>query len=101
MAIQSITEKIETTPGVVGGQPCIVGTRFTVKQIVVWHEYMGMSADEIATEYNLQLSDIYAALSYFFDHREDVLHSIQAEKDLADALKLRYPSKIKAAASYG
>ena len=100
MAVLPITEKIETTSGIAGGQPRIAGTRFSVKQIVVWHEYMGMSADEIATEYELQLSDIYAALSYFFDHREDILRSIQAEKDLVEALKLRYPSKIKAAAFY-
>ncbi|MFN0037608.1 MAG: DUF433 domain-containing protein, partial [Saprospiraceae bacterium] len=82
MAILQSTNKIEATPGTVGGQPRIAGTRFTVKQIVVWHEYMGMGADEIATEYEIQLSDIYAALSYFFDHREDILRSIQAEKDL-------------------
>lgn len=94
MSVLQLSDKIETTPGIVGGQPRIAGTRFSVKQIAVWHEFMGMSADEIATEYNLALSDIYAALSYFFDHREEIMQAIQAEDDLVAELKNRFPSKI-------
>ncbi len=94
MASFAVSEKIVATPDMVGGQPRIAGTRFTVKQIVVWHEYTGMSADEIATAFGLQLSDIYAALSYFFDHREVITAAIQAEEALVEALKARYPSKI-------
>ncbi|HRI62334.1 MAG TPA: DUF433 domain-containing protein [Saprospiraceae bacterium] len=94
MSVLQLSDKIETTPGVVGGQPRISGTRFTVKQIAVWHEFMGKSADEIATEYDLTLSDIYAALSYFFDHREEIMHAIQVEEDLVTELKNRFPSKI-------
>lgn len=66
MAVLQATEKIVLTPGIVGGQPRIAGTRFTVKQIVVWHEYLGQSVDEIATDYQIELSDIYAALSLVF-----------------------------------
>ncbi|MBV6438745.1 MAG: DUF433 domain-containing protein [Haliscomenobacteraceae bacterium CHB4] len=94
MSVLQLSNKIEITPGVVGGQPRIAGTRFTVKQIAVWHEFMSMSADEIATEYNLTLSDIYAALSYFFDHREEIMRAIQAEEELVAELKKRFPSKI-------
>ncbi len=94
MASFAVSEKIVSSPEIVGGQPRIAGTRFTVKQIATWHEYMGMSVDEIATEFGLQLSDIYAALSYFFDHREEILQAIQTEESLVEALKTRYPSKI-------
>ena len=94
MSVLQLSNKIEITPGIVGGQPRITGTRFTVKQIAVWHEFMGMSADEIATEYGLSLSDIYAALSFFFDHREEIMRAMQAEDDLVAALKNRFPSKI-------
>ena len=87
-------EKIVSKPGLVGGQPHIAGTRFTVKQIVIWHEYLGQSADEIATEYQLALSDIYAALSWYFDHREEVNLAIQEEEDLVEQLKKNYPSKV-------
>ncbi|MCY7328683.1 MAG: DUF433 domain-containing protein, partial [Saprospiraceae bacterium] len=60
MTATSLAEKIIAVPGVVSGQPHIAGTRFTVKQIAVWHEFMGKSADEIASESGLELSDIYA-----------------------------------------
>jgi len=94
MSVLQLSDKIEIKPGVAGSQPCIAGTRFTVKQIAVWHEFMGLSADEIATEHDLNLSEIYAALSYFFDHREAIMQAIQAEEALVTELKKRFPSKI-------
>ncbi|MCY7329168.1 MAG: DUF433 domain-containing protein [Saprospiraceae bacterium] len=94
MDVLQDNEKIILTPVIVGGQPSIAGTRFTVKQIVVWHEYLGQSADEIATNYQLELSDIYAALSWYFDHRDEINLAIQAEEDLVEQLRVRYPSKI-------
>jgi len=94
MSVLQLSDKIEIKPGVAGSQPCIAGTRFTVKQIAVWHEFMCLSADEIATEHDLNLSEIYAALSYFFDHREAIMQAIQAEEALVTELKKRFPSKI-------
>ena len=32
--------------------------------VVIWHERMGLSADEIASNYGLSLADVYAALTY-------------------------------------
>jgi len=93
--------KIESIPGVVGGQPHITGTRFTVKQIAVWHEFMGLGVDQIASEYGLSLADIYAALSYFFDHRTEIMEAIQAEEDLVTQLKKQFPSKIATAHAEG
>ncbi|MBK7935626.1 MAG: DUF433 domain-containing protein [Lewinellaceae bacterium] len=95
MSALHLSDKIEITPGVCGGQPRISGSRFTVKQIAMWHEYMGLSADEIAHEYHLNLSDIYAALSYFFDHREEIVQAMEAEEDLAAEIQNHFPSKIK------
>jgi uncharacterized protein (DUF433 family) len=34
-----------------------------VQNVVIWHERMGLCADEIATEYGLSLADVYAALA--------------------------------------
>ncbi len=94
MSVIQLHDKIEVKPGIAGGQPRIAGTRITVKQIAVWHEFMGWSADEIATEYDLSLSDIYAALSYFFDHRQEIMDAIEAEEILVAEMKSRFPSKI-------
>ena len=51
--------------------------------------------DEIATKYNLSLADVYAALAYYFDHREEIDTSIREGKAFAEALRERTPSKLK------
>jgi len=60
------------TPGTCGGAPRIAGTRIRVSQIVLMTE-QGMSADEIAANLpHLSLSQVYAALSYYHDHRAQI-----------------------------
>ena len=54
-------QRIEAKPGIAGGKPRITGHRITVQDIVVWHEWLGRSADEIGAEYGLDLAEIYAA----------------------------------------
>ena len=56
-------------PAVMDCKPIIKGHRIAVKDVVIWHERMGQSADEIATQYGLSLSDVYAALAYYYDHQ--------------------------------
>jgi uncharacterized protein (DUF433 family) len=58
-----LDDHIEITPGVAGGKLRIAGRRITVQNIAIWHERMGTSADEIATEYDLTLAGVYAALA--------------------------------------
>jgi uncharacterized protein (DUF433 family) len=71
MSINIIKEHIEITPGICGGKPCIAGHRIRVQDIVIWHEQMGMSPDEILYHYpSITLFDIYAALPYYHDYRE-------------------------------
>jgi uncharacterized protein (DUF433 family) len=73
--------QIEVTEGVCGGKPRIVGRRITVQNIAVWHERLGHSVDEIATSYNLELSDVYAALAYYWSHRQTIDQSIQDDEE--------------------
>jgi uncharacterized protein (DUF433 family) len=62
-----ISEHIEITPGVCGGKPRIAGHRIRVQDVVVWHEQMGMSPDEIVSRYpTITLADVYAALTYWY-----------------------------------
>ncbi len=87
-------EHIEITPGIVGGKPRISGHRITVQNIAVWHERMGKSADEIATEYDLTLADVYAALAYYFDHRDEIDKSIREGEAFAEELRRSNPSRL-------
>jgi uncharacterized protein (DUF433 family) len=85
---------IEVTPGVAGRKPRIAGHRITVQNIVIWHERMGLSADEIASEYDLSLSDVYAALAYYHDHRAEIDQSIRDERAFVEGLQRMTPSKL-------
>jgi uncharacterized protein (DUF433 family) len=91
-----LTEHIVSTPDVFGGKPRIAGHRIRVLDIVTWHEKRGLSPDEIVTMYpGLTLSDVHAALAYYFDHRAEIEAEDQREIENVTALKLRYPSKLR------
>jgi uncharacterized protein (DUF433 family) len=91
---RTLGQHIEVTPGIVGGKPRIAGRRITVQGVVVWHERMGLSADEIATEYDLSLADVYAALAYYFDHRAETDRAIADDEAFAQALRRDSQSKV-------
>jgi hypothetical protein len=55
-----------------------------------------LSADEIVDAYpHLTLADVYAALAYYHDHRDEIHRHIEAGRVLADSLKKHYPSKLQ------
>ena len=87
MTMISLDQHIEITPGIAGGKPRIAGHRITVQNIAIWHERMGMSADEIAAEYELTLGDVYAALAYYFDHREEIDRQIAEGEAFVEGLR--------------
>jgi uncharacterized protein (DUF433 family) len=91
-----ISEHIEITPGVCGGKPRIAGHRIRVQDVVIWHEYKGMSPDEIVSRYpTITLSDVYAALAYYHDHIEDIQQHIREGENLVRELQGKTPSKVQ------
>lgn len=86
---------ITQTPGVCGGKPCIAGRRIRVQDVYVWHETVGMSAEAIASEYNLSLAQVYAALTFAYEHLDEILADIQASEDNVESFKRDYPDKVK------
>ena len=82
-----------------GGKPRLAGHRITVQNIALWHEWMGRTVDEIATEYDLTLADVHAALAYYYAHQQDIDQSIRDSKSFIDALRARTPSKLVMAAA--
>ena len=88
------TQHIEISPEIVGGKPRITGHRITVQNVVIWHERMGLSADEIASNYGLSLADVYAALAYYYDHRQEIDETILADESYVAELRSRTKSKL-------
>ncbi len=84
----TLDQHIDITPGIAGGKPRIAGHRITVSNIVIWHDRMGKSADEIASEYDLTLADVHAALAYYFDHRIEIDQTINDSKKFLREMQL-------------
>ena len=85
---------IVRTPGIVGGKPRIDGSRIRVVDIVLWHEKRGLTPDEIVDQFpGIKLADVYAALAYYFDHREAIDHDFAREREAIESVKGMYPSK--------
>ena len=89
-----LDKHIEITPEICDGKPRIAGHRITVQNIVIWHERLEMSPDEIATEFDLSLGDIHAALAYYFDHQDEIDREIREEQAFAEELRGRIPSVL-------
>lgn len=89
-------EHIVITPGVCGGKPRIAGHRIRVEDIVIWHERMGMSPDEIVSQYpTITLSDVYAALAYYHDHFSEIRQQIAEDEAFALEMKAKTPSLLQ------
>jgi uncharacterized protein (DUF433 family) len=95
MIIQVMDQHIESTPEIAGGEPRIAGHRITVRNIAVWHERLGKSVDEICSEYDLTLADVYAALAYYFDHREAIDSVIEKRQAFVATLRKDKPSLLE------
>ena len=94
--MDTVSGHITIAPGVAGAKPRIAGHRTTVQDVVLWHERLDLSADEIATEYSLSLADVYAALASYYDHREEIDRAIAGDEAFVAALRQGLPSKLQA-----
>ncbi len=61
---------IVSDPDVLDGEPRIEGRRISVRQLVELVEDADMSAQTIADRYDLDVADVYAALTYYHSHPE-------------------------------
>lgn len=95
MSVAALDQHIEVVPGIANGKPRIAGHRITVQNIVIWHERLGLNADEIATEYDLTLGDVHAALAYYFDHQEEIDRAIRDDDSFLEELRARTPSLVQ------
>jgi uncharacterized protein (DUF433 family) len=85
--------RIVITPGTCGGKPRLAGHRIKVADVAIWYERMGMNPDEIVSTWpSLTLSDVHAALAYYYDHRERIDADIRDAEEFADRVRAGQPS---------
>lgn len=86
---------IESTTDTRGGKPRISDTRITVADIVLMHRRLGRAVEEIAGTYDLPLAAVYAAMSYYYDHQDEIDQSLDEEGALAEAFKKNNASRLR------
>ena len=95
MLLDVISDHLEVTDGVCGGRPRIAGRRITVHDVAVWHEKLGQSADQIASDYGLSLAEIHAALAYYFDHRDEIDRQLSDEEQFVNSMRAGQDSLLQ------
>ena len=94
--MEAVLDKhIEITPEVRGGEPRIANTRITVADVVLMHLRLGQSLEEIAGTYDLPLAAVYAAVAYYYDHRDAIDNCIEEDLAFAEAFRLNNPSPLQ------
>jgi uncharacterized protein (DUF433 family) len=83
--VQSIN-LITTNPKVRGGRPCIAGTGLRVIDIVMASLFHGRTPGEIATDYEIGLAQVHAALAHYYQHQETIVRDLREQITKAQAL---------------
>jgi len=79
--------------GVCGSRPIIKGTRTPVQAVVEYYR-MGMNTNEILVHLPyLTESQIHDALSYFHDHKKEILNGIRADHVIIQGHEAKHKQK--------
>lgn len=94
--MQAVLDRhIEATPEVRGRRPCIAGTRITVADIALMHLRLNHSLPEIAGRFGLSPADVYAAMAWYYDHRDEIDADIAADETFALEFEKMHPSLLR------
>jgi len=77
----SASPGIESTPGVMGGEPCIVRTRIPVWLLVQARQQGSNEADILRSFPTLNAEDLTNAWAYYRLHRSEVEQQIRANEE--------------------
>jgi uncharacterized protein (DUF433 family) len=70
------------------GVAWIDSTKIKVLEVVRDHQIRGWSPEEIHFQHpHLSLAQIHAALSYYYDHRDEIDRQLQARREFVEELR--------------
>lgn len=84
--IQSIN-LIATNPDVRDGRPCIAGTGLRVTDVVMATIFHERTPGQIASDYEISLAQVHAALAYYYEHKDELDEDIRQQIEQARELK--------------
>ncbi|MCY4540483.1 MAG: DUF433 domain-containing protein [Chloroflexi bacterium] len=74
-------------PKLRGGRPCIVGAGLRVMDIVMEQQYGEREPESIAALYEIPISEVYASLAYYHQHKNEIDSDIQRDDDYIRRVK--------------
>jgi uncharacterized protein (DUF433 family) len=78
---------IVRNPKVRGGRPCIAGTGLRVTDIVMASLFHNRTPSEIASDYDIFMAEVHAALAYYYQHKDELDADIRQQIATAAAYK--------------
>ena len=88
--------RIVRTPGICGGRPCIEGHRIRVQDVAIEYEWQSLSPEEICQQHpGLTLAQVHAALAFFYEHRDEIISEIEADRAAVEVFKSRFPDQVR------
>ncbi len=64
--------------------------------MMIWHERLGRSAEEILRDFpQISRAQVDAALEYYYDHRSDVDAQLQEDESTVEVMKAQFPSLLR------
>ncbi|MBI4619461.1 MAG: DUF433 domain-containing protein [Desulfobacterales bacterium] len=88
MSLTSVKTKYEHVVLDEKGVPIIAGTNMKIIELVLGKIAYGWSPEELHFQYpHLTLGQIYSALAYYWDHREEIDHDIEQRLESVDQIQ--------------
>lgn len=82
-------EAVIRDPDVRGGSPIVAGTTLRVSDLAAYHALAGLTPDQLSAQFDLDLSRVHAALSYYFRHKAEIDAEIRENADQAELWRKR------------
>ena len=73
-------------PTIRNGQLIIAGTGIRVSDLFASHVYRGLSVEELAENFALNLGQVHAALAYYYQHKAEIDQELDDDSAKADRL---------------
>lgn len=80
IATQTLDGLIVNQPTIHDGRPVLAGTGATVRSIAIMYK-QGYSPEEIMAELPVNLAQVYAALTYYHLHTEEIEADIRSDSE--------------------
>lgn len=96
MASQISKEHLEAVNGARGPKVRVKGSRIRVIDIATWYEEQGRSVAEIVRSFpQLTHADVFAALAYYWDHRDELEAKDAEDEAFVEAVASKTPSLLR------